>query len=118
MIAAETSGRRKLRRAAGGALFRFSWLQRLLMRFMSRQRWANTYAANVPGPSIPLYFAGARLLELFPLVPLTGNITVGIGALSYAGQFNITVVVDEDACPDIDVFTKGLQDGLLALAAA
>ena len=118
MIAAETAGRRKLRRAAGGALFRFSLLQRLLMRLMSRQRWANTYAANVPGPPMPLYFAGARLLELFPLVPLTGNITVGIGALSYAGQFNITVVTDEDACPDIDMCAQGIQDALNSLATA
>jgi WS/DGAT/MGAT family acyltransferase len=118
MIAAETAGRRKLRRTAGGALFRFPFLQRLLMRLMSRQRWANTYAANVPGPSMPLYFAGARVLELFPLVPLTGNITVGIGALSYAGQFNITVVADQDACPDIGVFVQGLQDDLRSLTAA
>jgi diacylglycerol O-acyltransferase / wax synthase len=85
---------------------------------MSRQRWANTYAANVPGPTMPLYFAGARLLELFPLVPLTGNITVGIGALSYAGQFNITVVADEDACPDIDMCAQGIQDALNSLATA
>jgi len=116
MIAAETAQRRKLRRAVGGALFRFAPLQRLFMRFMSRQRWANTYAANVPGPSTPLYFAGARLLELFPLVPLTGNVTVGIGALSYADQFNITVVTDEDACPDIGVFAQGLRDALRSLA--
>jgi diacylglycerol O-acyltransferase / wax synthase len=99
-------------------MFRFRMLQRLLMMFVSRQRWANTSAANVRGPAMPLYFAGARLLELFPLVPLTGNITIGIGALSYAGQFNITVVADEDACRDIDVFAHGLDETLSALAAA
>lgn len=115
-IAAETAERRKLRRASGGALFRFSRVQRNVMKFMTRQRWANTYAANVPGPPMLLYFAGAPVLELFPLVPLTGNVTIGVGALSYAGQFNVTVVADEDACPDIDVFTSGFEDALSALA--
>jgi diacylglycerol O-acyltransferase / wax synthase len=32
------------------------------------------------------------VLELFPLVPITANVSIGVGALSYAGQFNITVV--------------------------
>jgi diacylglycerol O-acyltransferase len=40
---------------------------------------------------------------------------VGIGALSYAGQFNITVVADRDGCPDAAVFTEGLQAALDAL---
>jgi diacylglycerol O-acyltransferase / wax synthase len=40
---------------------------------------------------------------------------VGIGALSYAGQFNITVVADRDGCPDAAVFTGGLQAALDAL---
>ena len=50
----------------------------------------NTYAANVPGPPVPVYLAGARLLEVSPIVPILGNISIGVGALSYAGQFNIT----------------------------
>jgi len=40
---------------------------------------------------------------------------VGIGAVSYAGQFNITVVADRDGCPDAAVFTEGLQAALDAL---
>jgi wax ester synthase-like acyl-CoA acyltransferase family protein len=43
---------------------------------------------------------------------------VGIGALSYAGQFNITVVADRDGCPDAAVFTEGLQAALDALTQA
>jgi hypothetical protein len=51
-------------------------------------------------------------------VPLTGNIALGVGALSYAGQFNLTVVVDSDAIPDIDVFAAGMRDALQTLAAS
>jgi diacylglycerol O-acyltransferase len=47
----------------------------------------NIYIANVPRPPVPLYLAGAPLLEVFPIVPIMGNVPLGIGALSYAGQF-------------------------------
>ena len=85
---------------------------------MARQRWASTYVANVPGPQMPLYLAGAKLLEMFPIVPLIGNITLGVGALSYAGQFNITAVADRDACPDVEVFAVAVRDALRSLAAS
>jgi WS/DGAT/MGAT family acyltransferase len=111
-IAADTAVRRTRWRPAGGSLFRNGLVQRAFLPLMARQRWANTYVANVPGPAEPLAFAGAPLLELFPLVPLIANVTLGVGALSYAGQFNLTVVADADACPDIEVFTEGLRRGL------
>jgi hypothetical protein len=58
---------------------------------------------------VPLYFAGARLLEVFPVVPIMANVTLGIGALTCAGQFNIAVVAGRDTCPDIDVFVHGCR---------
>jgi hypothetical protein len=50
------------------------------------------------------------------VVPILGNVPLGIGALSYAGQFNITVVADRDGCPDAEVFTAGLRASLDDLA--
>jgi hypothetical protein len=78
----------------------------------------NVYIANIPGPPVPLYLAGAPVAEAFPVVPIMGNVPLGIGALSYAGQFNITVVADRDGCPDAEVFTAGLQASLDNLAQA
>jgi WS/DGAT/MGAT family acyltransferase len=118
LIAAETAERKKRSRPPAGTLLRNRVAQRVFLRLMARQRWANVYVANVPGPPVPLYFAGAQLLELFPVVPLTGNLTLGVGALSYAGQFNITAVADRDACPDVEVFAKGVRDALRSLAAS
>jgi WS/DGAT/MGAT family acyltransferase len=117
LIAAETTERKKRNRPRAGTLLRNGVIQRLFLRVMAHQRWANAYVANVPGPPVPLYLAGAPLLEVFPVVPLTGNITLGVGALSYAGQFNITAVADRDACPDVDVFAQGVRDALHELAA-
>jgi diacylglycerol O-acyltransferase len=76
----------------------------------------NVYVANVPGPPVPLYLGGAALLEVFPVVSIMGNMTLGIGALSYAGQFNLTAVADRDACPDVQVFVEGVRSSLDELA--
>ena len=54
---------------------------------------------------MPLYLAGARLLELVPVVPILGDMTLVV--LSYAGQLNLTAVADRDTCPDVEVFAQG-----------
>jgi diacylglycerol O-acyltransferase / wax synthase len=82
---------------------------------MSHQH-VNLVSADVPGPPQPLYLAGARLLEVFPVLPLMGKTTLGVGALSYAGQFNMMAVADHDACPDLDVLTAAARDELQVLA--
>jgi WS/DGAT/MGAT family acyltransferase len=116
LIATDTAERKKKPRPQGGTVFRNLPIQRALLRLAAHQHAMSTYATNVPGPPVPLYFAGARLLELFPVVPLLGNISVGAGALSYAGQFNLTAVADRDACPDLDAFVQGARHSLDALA--
>ncbi len=115
-IAAETARRKKKSRPPGGTLFRNGLIQRAFIRHAARQRFMNVYVANVPGPPVTLYLAGTPLLEVFPVVPIMGNMTLGIGALSYAGQFNLTVVADRDACPDVEVFAEGVRSSLNELA--
>ena len=51
------------------------------------------------------------------MVQLIGKVSLAVGAISYAGQFNIMVVADRDAYPDVDIFVAGVQDELRALAA-
>jgi WS/DGAT/MGAT family acyltransferase len=114
-IAAETSERKRTYRPSGDALFRNVAIQRLFLKFSTHQHIVNAYVANVPGPAEKLFFAGAPIVELFPVVPITGNMTLGVGALSYAGQFNITAVGDRGACRDIEVFVAGLERSLRAL---
>jgi WS/DGAT/MGAT family acyltransferase len=116
LIAAETAERKKRRRPPGGTLFWCPAIQRAFLRHVARQRFINVYVANVPGPPVPLYLAGAPLLEVFPAVPIMGNMTLGIGALSYAGQFNVTAVADRETCPDVAVFVEGARRSLNALA--
>jgi hypothetical protein len=116
LIAAETAERKKKSRPPAGTFFRNAAIQRAFLRHAPRQRLMNIYIANVPGPPVPLYLTGAPLVEVFPVVPILGNVSLGIGALSYAGQFNLTVVADRDGCPDAAVFTEGLRASLDALS--
>lgn len=111
-IATETAVRKQKHYMPGGTLFRNGLLQRAFVRNMARQRFMNTYAANVPGPPGPLFFAGAPVEVIYPIVPIQGNIALGVGALSYAGQLNITVVADRDLVGDLDIFVDGARRSL------
>jgi diacylglycerol O-acyltransferase / wax synthase len=117
LIAAETAARKhKDRPQAGTGVFRFAAGQRAWYRHFPRQRSVNLVVTNAPGPPEPLHLAGARLLELFPMMPVMGNLTLVVAALSYAGQLNLTAVADRDHCPDLKAFTDGVHTALDDLA--
>jgi WS/DGAT/MGAT family acyltransferase len=113
-IAAETAMRKARSRPSVGGMPTRGLASRLFLKLIERQR-VNVESADIPGPPVPLYFAGAQVLELFPLLPLIGRVSLGVGALSYAGQFDIGVVADRDAYPDIETFAGGVRAELGAL---
>jgi diacylglycerol O-acyltransferase len=117
LIAAETAIRKTERRPSMGTLLGSRLARRVVSKVLTR-RPVNVTSANVPGPQQPVYLAGARLVEVFPVLPLIANVSLGVGALSYAEQFTITATADADAYPDLDVFVAGIRDDLQALAAA
>lgn len=91
------------------------FMQRWMVRVMNRQRVVNLLASNLPGPPRPMYFAGAKVLEVFPAGVVQGNLTMAVGVLSYAGQLNFDIVGDTDAVPDLAVFARGIADDLAGL---
>lgn len=116
-IARETASRKRRPHVMGplpGSLL----IQRALIGLMNRQRMVNLFTSNVPGPTTPLYFAGARVLEVFQVGVVQGNVSLSVGMLSYAGRLNIDIVADADVNPDLDAFADGLSDTLVALGAA
>ena len=76
------------------------------------------FVTNVPRPQRPVYLLGARLLEVFPVVQVAGNVPLSVAALSYDGQLNIGIQSDPDALPDLDVFADGLCRSLEELGPA
>jgi len=83
-IAAETRIRKGRTRYTPAFLFRFGIVRRLLLKAIIGQR-LNVTTATLTGPRKPLFLAGARVLDLFPMLNLIGNQTIGVGVISYAG---------------------------------
>jgi WS/DGAT/MGAT family acyltransferase len=118
LIAADTAARKRKARPPVGRdiLLRFVAVQRACYRFVAHQRSANLWVTNIPGPPVPLYLAGAPVLELFPIVSLLGNLTLIVAVLSYAGQLTLTAAADRDTCSDVEVFVEGVRSTLDALS--
>jgi diacylglycerol O-acyltransferase / wax synthase len=91
---------------------------RALNRYSRHQQIVDLFITNVPGPKRPLYLLGARLLEVFPVVQVAGNVPLSVAALSYAGQLNIGIQSDPDGLPDLDVFAGALRRSLEELGGA
>ena len=89
-----------------------------MANLVNHQPLFNLVVTNVPGPSDPLYLLGAAMEEVYPFVPLAGNLTIGIAAMSYDDYLSFGILADLVTCPDAATFTRGLQDDLDSLAAA
>ena len=68
------------------------------LEFLSSK--ATTVLTNVPGPTKPLYLAGARIDQQMFWVPQTGNIGLGISILSYNGSVFMGIMTDARRVPD------------------
>ena len=67
---------------------------------------------NVPGPQEPVYAAGARLVETYPVLPLREPRALAIGVTSYDGGVYYGINADRDAIADADVLGQCLAEAL------
>jgi WS/DGAT/MGAT family acyltransferase len=56
--------------------------------------------SNVPGPPIPLYVAGARIVGMYPLVATIGA-AVNVTMVTYDGSAFVGISADDRAVPDL-----------------
>jgi diacylglycerol O-acyltransferase / wax synthase len=79
---------------------------------------ASTAITNVPGPSEPLYFTGARVVGPYG----AGPIPHGMGLIhligSYAGEFAFSFTADAEMVPDPGFYAQCLHASLDELSAA
>jgi diacylglycerol O-acyltransferase / wax synthase len=76
-----------------------------------------TGVTNVPGPQVPLYTLGRRLLESFPFVPVIGQARISTAIFSYDGGLYFGVTSDSDSSNDIDILTAGVERSMAELLA-
>jgi len=79
------------------------------------RRLFNVVVTNVPGPQFPLYAAGARMLEVFPVVPLAKGQKVSIGLTSYNGGVYYGLNADRDSMSDVGVLADLIEQSLAEL---
>lgn len=79
------------------------------------RRVFNLVVTNVPGPQIPLFAGGARLLTAYPVVPLARGQALAVGVTSYDGGLFFGLWADRDAMPDLAVLGQCFEDALAEL---
>jgi diacylglycerol O-acyltransferase / wax synthase len=82
------------------------------------QHKVHTVITNLPGPPVPLYALGRRMLHMYPYVPLGGQVRIGVAVISYLGALHFGFTGDHDSTPDLDVLRRGVGDGLTDLLEA
>ena len=88
------------------------WIDRLRLRAF------NMIVTNVPGPPVPLYLLGARVLETIPFVPLYENQALGMALLSYSGDLFWGLTADWDRVADLHDVAVGLAESFEELCKA
>jgi hypothetical protein len=76
------------------------------------QLWCQAVTTNVPGPRVPLYVLGRRMVSSHPYVPIAGGTRISIGIFSYLDQMTFGINADFDAFPDLDVLSEGIRRGV------
>jgi len=79
---------------------------------------ANMVCTNVPGPMIPLYTVGHRMLSHYPLIPIAWEMGIGCGVTSYDQKLYFGLMADEQAAPDVDRLKEFLDQAYVELRAA
>ena len=86
-----------------------------MSRLSAARRAFNLVVTNVPGPPVPVYLSGCRMLETYPLVPLFSNQALGIALFSYDGGLYWGFNADWDALPDLHEFVGMIEGEFEAL---
>jgi WS/DGAT/MGAT family acyltransferase len=73
------------------------------------RRLFNLVVINVPGPQTPRYAGGARVVEVFPVVPLAKGQGLAIGLTSYDGTVYVGLNADRDSLSDVHVLADLIE---------
>jgi diacylglycerol O-acyltransferase len=101
------------------------WLMAGLVAMYGRSRLADTLPpianvviSNVPGPRMPLYLAGARMITNYPVSIVTHGLALNVTLQSYNGSLDYGLIACRRAMPDVHKFAGCLADAHRELLAA
>ncbi|MEH6592950.1 MAG: wax ester/triacylglycerol synthase family O-acyltransferase [Halioglobus sp.] len=73
---------------------------------------ANLIVSNVRGSPTPMYIAGARMENMYPMSILTAGMGVNFTCISYGDNMDFGIIVDPDLLPHQDTIAVGLETAL------
>ena len=73
--------------------------------------------SNVPGPPVPMYLAGARMVAAYPLVATIGA-AVNITMVTYDGRAFVGLSADDRAVADLDALVEDVRQGFALVTGA
>ncbi len=79
---------------------------------------ANVIISNVPGPPVPLYAAGARMLDLWPVSIAVHGMGLNITVQSYMDKMAVGLIAGANVLPDVQRLADMMVEELDVLAAA
>ena len=92
------------------------WLMEALTALYGRARvadrlplLANLTISNVPGPPVPLYLAGARMVCNYPTSIVMHGLGLNITVESYDRQMDFGIVADAQAMPHVRALADAIQ---------
>lgn len=78
----------------------------------------NMVSTNVPGPQVPLYALGKRMVGYYPYVPVGYAVGCGCAIVSYDQQLNFGLTADVQAMPDVERLKEFLDQSFAELRQA
>lgn len=78
----------------------------------------NCVITNVPGPQVPLYLNGARLLAQMAMAPILDGMGLLIAVTTYDGVMTLSSTSSPAVMPDLDRFSRYIREAANELEAA
>ena len=106
---------------SGGLIGMFpNAVQALAGRILNRLPFTpfNMVCTNVPGPQVPLYLLGHKILHCYPYVPVGGEMALNCAILTYNGTAYFGFSGDVQAAPDLQRLETLLKLSFRELRAA
>jgi diacylglycerol O-acyltransferase / wax synthase len=91
-------------------------LKSVAARFAASPRAYNVTISNIPGPSDPLYMLGSKLIEAYPIVPLSEEHALSVGVFGYLDHAHFGFYADPRALPEVGDLPDAISAEIRALA--
>jgi WS/DGAT/MGAT family acyltransferase len=92
-------------------------VQKAAAHALASPRVYNLVVSNIPGPRAPMYMAGCRLHEAYPVVPLSARHALSVGMTTIGDHACFGLYADPETLPDSDAMARDLDVALDELRA-